>query len=95
MKDAIGKALTSIPDAKVIIELEAQPGQQKRPDISFTSRNGRPQYFDVQIVAISKASAKSTWQLTLREAAEESKRKYKAYGSSFQSLIFSASGFME
>lgn len=49
----------------------------------------------MQVVAVFKALVKSNWQHTLREAAEEKKRKYKAYGSSFQPLIFSAGGFME
>jgi hypothetical protein len=46
-------------------------------------------------VAISKDSAKEDPYSTLREAAEEKKRKYKCLGAFFHPLIISAGGLMD
>ncbi|KAH7187648.1 hypothetical protein BKA60DRAFT_666349 [Fusarium oxysporum] len=56
---------------------------------------GNSRYFyDSQIVAISKDSAKEDPYSTLKEAADEKRRKYQSLGSFFHPLIFSAGGLM-
>jgi hypothetical protein len=52
-------------------------------------------YYDVQIVAINKDSAREDAYSTLTEAADEKRRKYSALGAFFHPLIFSAGGLME
>ena len=53
------------------------------------------QYYDVQIVAVNKDSAKDDAYKTLTEAAQAKRHKYRTLGSSFYPLIFSAGGLME
>ena len=67
---------------------------QLRADFSLMLGTSR-YYYDVQIVAINKDSAKDIAYNTLTEAANEKRRKYKELGSYFYPLIFSAGGLME
>jgi hypothetical protein len=53
------------------------------------------QYYDVQIVAVNKDSAKEDAYNTLAEAATAKRTKYKVLGSTFHPLVFSAGGLME
>ena len=46
-------------------------------------------------MAINKDSTKSEAYKTLREVAEEKKRKYKALGAFFNPLIFSTGGLID
>ena len=52
-------------------------------------------YYDVQIVAINKDSAREDAYATLTEAADAKRRKYRALGAFFEPLIFLAGGLME
>jgi hypothetical protein len=52
-------------------------------------------YYDVQIVAVNKDSAREEAFQTLTEAADEKRRKYKSLGTIFHPLIFSTGGLME
>jgi hypothetical protein len=79
------------------IEAEEEPlvgSSSLRADFAITLGGSR-YFYDIQIAAISKDSAKEDPFLTLREAAEEKRRKYSALGAFFQPLIFSAGGLME
>jgi len=51
-------------------------------------------FYDIQIVAISKDSAREDPYSTLTEAAEEKRRKYRSLGAFFQPIIISAGGLM-
>ena len=57
--------------------------------------DGSKRYYDVQIVAAHKDSAKSTLAETLTEAANAKRLKYQAIRNNFEPLIFSAGGVME
>jgi hypothetical protein len=65
-----------------------------RADIAVTIGNSR-YFYDIQIVAIAKESARSDPYETLREAAEEKRRKYRTLGAFFQPIIISSGGLME
>ena len=52
-------------------------------------------YYDVQIVAINKDSARQDAFETLTEAANEKRRKYSTLGAFFELMIFSAGGLIE
>jgi hypothetical protein len=52
-------------------------------------------YYDVQVVAINKDSARTDPYSTLAEAAAAKKRRYASLGVFFKPLIFSAGGLME
>ena len=69
-------------------------GDSLRADFAVTLGNSR-YFYDVQIVAINKESAKEDAYSTLAEAAEEKRRKYSSLGAFFRPLIFSAGGLME
>src|SRR5687767_11746013 len=99
---AFEKTLTSRPDLE--FELEPHiPGQapeapvpQAPPRADFAVTLGNTRYFyDVQIVAINKQSARTEAAATLQEAAAEKQRKYKGLGHCFKPLIVSAGGLME
>jgi hypothetical protein len=64
-----------------------------RADLAITLGNSR-YFYDVQIVAINKDSAKEDPYSTLTEAAEEKKRKYAKLGGFFKPLIFSSGGLL-
>jgi len=78
------------------IVAEIQPGDPNPLRADFSVQIGVSRFFyDVQIVAINKDSARKDAAATLTEAAEEKRRKYKVLGTSFKPLIFSAGGLME
>jgi hypothetical protein len=70
------------------------PENSKRPDFSVLLGTSR-HYYDVQIVAINKDSAREEAFATLTEAANAKQLKYKDLGPVFHPLIFSAGGLME
>jgi hypothetical protein len=70
------------------------PVNSRRPDFSVLLGTTR-HYYDVQIVAINKDSAREDAYATLTEAADEKRRKYRELGALFHPLIFSAGGLME
>ena len=64
-----------------------------RADFSVLSGTSR-YYYDVQVVATNKDSARDDPYSTLDEAYQEKVRKYSALGLYFKPLIFSAGGLM-
>ena len=66
----------------------------QRPDFSVLIGTFR-HYYDVQIVAINKDSAREETYATLLEAANAKRLKYNALGPIFHPLILSAGGLME
>ena len=99
---AFQKALASREDLKVEHEPVVGPQEPSpvgpptalRADFSATIGTSR-YYYDIQVVAINKASGRDEALSTLEEAALEKRRKYRALGPAFQPLIFSAGGLME
>ncbi|KAJ4266602.1 hypothetical protein NW764_015373, partial [Fusarium oxysporum] len=91
---AFVKALGSRPDLEVEIEPLVQQDSSLRADFAVTIGNSR-YFYDIQIVAISKDSAKEDPYSTLKEAASEKRRKYQSLGAFFYPLIFSAGGLMD
>ncbi|EGU72566.1 hypothetical protein FOXB_16925 [Fusarium oxysporum f. sp. conglutinans Fo5176] len=91
---AFVKALGSRPDLEVEIEPLVQQDSSLRADFAVTIGNSR-YFYDIQIVAISKDSAKEDPYNTLKEAASEKRRKYQSLGAFFHPLIFSAGGLMD
>ena len=94
--DAIVKALFNAAAATLDPKLEPKPQgtQGPRPDLS-TTLNGSVKYYDVQIVAINKPSAREDPYEALSEAADAKKVKYRALGPQFSPIIISAGGLME
>ncbi|EEU34804.1 uncharacterized protein NECHADRAFT_39649, partial [Fusarium vanettenii 77-13-4] len=88
------RALSSQPTLEVEKEPLVHPEASLRADFAVNLGNSR-YYYDIQIVAISKDSAKEDPYSTLREAAEEKRRKYRSLGAFFQPLIISAGGLMD
>ena len=70
------------------------PVNSQRPDFSVLIGTSR-HYYDVQIVAINKDSAREEAYATLSEAARAKQLKYSALGPVFHPLILSAGGLME
>ena len=70
------------------------PVNSRRPDFSVLLGTTR-HYYDVQIVAVNKDSAKEDAYDTLTEAAKEKQRKYKDLGEIFHPLIISLGSLME
>ncbi|KAG4439477.1 hypothetical protein IFR05_005056, partial [Cadophora sp. M221] len=66
----------------------------RRPDF-FVLLGTTRHYYDVQIVAINKDSARKEAFTTLTEAALEKRRKYSNLGVFFHPLIISAEGLIE
>ncbi|KAM5513565.1 hypothetical protein FOXYSP1_08365 [Fusarium oxysporum f. sp. phaseoli] len=67
-----------------------------RPDLEVEIEPLVHRYFyDIQIVAISKDSAKEDPYSTLKEAASEKRRKYQSLGAFFHPLIFLVGGLMD
>ncbi|KAG8352292.1 hypothetical protein FVEN_g9656 [Fusarium venenatum] len=91
---AFYRALASEPSLEVQKEPLVDKATSLRADIAVTVGNSR-YYYDIQIVAIAKDSARSDPYETLREAAEEKRRKYRTLGAFFQPIIISAGGLME
>ncbi|CEI67856.1 unnamed protein product [Fusarium venenatum] len=71
---AFYRALASEPSLEVQKEPLVDKATSLRADIAVTVGNSR-YYYDIQIVAIAKDSARSDPYETLREAAEEKRRK--------------------
>jgi hypothetical protein len=69
------------------------PADALRADFSVLTGTSR-YYYDVQIVAINKDSAREDPYSTLEEAYKEKLRKYNALGLFFRPLIFSTGGLM-
>ncbi|EXK24885.1 hypothetical protein FOMG_18418 [Fusarium oxysporum f. sp. melonis 26406] len=88
------KALGSRPYLNVEIEPLVQQDSSLRADLAVTIGNSR-NFYDIQIVAISKDSAKEDPYSTLKEAANEKRRKYQSLGAFFHPLTFSAGGLMD
>lgn len=88
------KTLASRANLEVEEEPKISQGDSLRADFAVTLGNSR-YFYDVQIVAINKESAKEDAYSTLAEAAEEKRRKYSSLGAFFRPLIFSAGGLME
>ncbi|QPC57770.1 hypothetical protein HYE67_000001 [Fusarium culmorum] len=91
---AFYRALASEPTLEVQKEPLVDKATSLRADIAVTIGNSR-YFYDIQIVAIAKDSARSDPYETLREAAEEKRRKYRALGAFFQPIIISSGGLME
>ena len=97
---AFQKALASRADLEVEIEPVIGPTSPTaattalRADFSATIGASR-YYYDIQVVAVNKASGREEALATLEEAAQEKRRKYSSLGPLFQPLIFSAGGLME
>ncbi|KAL9560639.1 hypothetical protein ACKAV7_015202 [Fusarium commune] len=91
---AFVKALGSRADLEVEIEPLVQQDSSLRADFAVTIGNSR-YFYDIQIIAISKDSAREDPYSTLKEAADEKRRKYQSLGAFFHPLIFSAGGLME
>ena len=93
------RTLSSREDLKVEAEprpanTSGTPVNSRRPDFSVLLGTSR-HYYDVQIVAINKDSAKENPFDTLTEAAKEKQRKYSDLGELFHPIIISAGGLME
>jgi hypothetical protein len=96
--DAVTRAFYRALSSQPGLETEKEPLVQKetslRADLAITLGTSR-HFYDIQIVAISKESAKEDPYSTLREAAEEKKRKYRCLGAFFHPIIISAGGLMD
>jgi len=90
---AFVKTLSCRDDLEVAEEPLVGAGEL-RADFSVLLGTSR-YYYDVQIVAINKDSARQDAFDTLTEAANEKRRKYSALGAFFEPMIFSAGGLME
>ncbi|KAJ0133614.1 hypothetical protein HZ326_21771 [Fusarium oxysporum f. sp. albedinis] len=93
-KEGLYKALGSRPYLNVQIEPLVQQDSSLRADLAVTIGNSR-NFYDIQIVAISKDSAKEDPYSTLKEAANEKRRKYQSLGAFFHPLTFSAGGLID
>ncbi|KAF9772960.1 hypothetical protein IL306_009287, partial [Fusarium sp. DS 682] len=91
---AFVRALNSWADLEVEIEPLVQQESSLRADFAVTIGNSR-YFYDIQIVAISKDSVREDAYSTLKEAADEKRRKYKCLGAFFHPLILSAGGLMD
>jgi hypothetical protein len=93
---AFTKTLASRTDLEVVVEpkVSNSPTNDLRADFSVKLGTSR-YYYDIQVVAINKASARLEAQETLTEAANAKRLKYQALGGFFHPLIFSAGGLME
>ena len=98
----VTRAFINTLSSRADLEVEAEPlisagsdsQDELRADFSVLI-DGSKRYYDVQIVAAHKDSAKSTLAETLTEAANAKRLKYKAIRTFFEPLIFSAGGTME
>jgi hypothetical protein len=91
----ITRALKNALSCRADLEVEEEPIVQGnlRADLAITLGNSR-YFYDVQIVAINKESAKEDAYNTLAEAAVEKNRKYAVLGSFIKPLIFSSGGLL-
>ncbi|KAB5581299.1 hypothetical protein GE09DRAFT_948992, partial [Coniochaeta sp. 2T2.1] len=99
---AFTRALSCRTDLQVETEPRVEPAESAEPteptarraDFSVLLGSSR-YYYDIQIVAVNKDSARDDVFADLSEAAAEKKRKYRALGPFFKPLIFSAGRLME
>ncbi|MGL4403642.1 MAG: hypothetical protein ACRCTS_08035, partial [Fusobacteriaceae bacterium] len=91
---AFYRALSSQPSLEVEKEPLVNKETSLRADLAVTLGTSR-YFYDIQIVAISKDSAREDPYSTLTEAAEEKRRKYRSLGAFFQPIIISAGGLMD
>ncbi|TXB98911.1 hypothetical protein FocTR4_00012312 [Fusarium oxysporum f. sp. cubense] len=91
------EVLKEVNQARLQSFLQDLPTSYKQARLENTSYLGRTSryFYDIQIVAISKDSAREDPYSTLTEAAEEKRRKYKSLGAFFQPIIISAGGLMD
>lgn len=96
--DQITRAFIKTLSCRATLQVEEEPPISQdatlRADFAITTENSR-YYYDIQVVAIGKESARTDPYSTLTEAAEAKKRKYRGLGPYFRPLIFSAGGLME
>ncbi|MCW7072258.1 MAG: reverse transcriptase domain-containing protein [Methanophagales archaeon] len=96
--DQITRAFTKTLACRATLQVEEEPQISQdatlRADFAITTENSR-YYYDVQVVAIGKESARTDPYSTLTEAADAKRRKYRSLGPYFRPLIFSAGGLME
>ncbi|KAL2073950.1 hypothetical protein VTL71DRAFT_11276 [Oculimacula yallundae] len=99
----VTRAFTTTLSSREDLKVESEPTpnlassqieNQRRPDFSVLLGTSR-HYYDVQIVAINKDSAREEAFDTLSEAAASKRQKYKDLGLNFHPLIFSAGGLRE
>ena len=98
----VTRAFINTLSSRADLEVEAEPlittgsdtQGELRADFSVLI-DGSKRYYDVQIVAAHKDSAKNTLAETLTEAASAKRLKYRAIRTNFEPLIFSAGGVME
>ncbi|KFH40269.1 hypothetical protein ACRE_090710 [Hapsidospora chrysogenum ATCC 11550] len=95
--NAITHAFQNALSCRVELQLETEPlvgdGSLRA---NFSAILGSSRYFyDVQIVAIYKDSARRTASETLTEAAEAKRLKYRSLSAFFHLLVISAGGLME
>ena len=83
-----------VEEEPIVGEIRPNDPNPLRTDFSVLLGTSR-YYYDVQIVAVNKDSAREDAYSTLTEAASEKKRKYSSLGAFFHPLIFSAGGLME
>jgi hypothetical protein len=97
------RAFTNALSCRTDLQVETEPRVEateptestaRRTDFSVLLGSSR-YYYDVQIVAVNKDSARDDAHATLSEAAAEKRRKYSSLGPFFKPLIFSAGGLME
>jgi hypothetical protein len=91
---AFYRALASQPTLEVQKEPLVDKATSLRADLAVTLGTSR-YYYDIQIVAISKDSAREDPYETLREAAEEKRRKYRCLSAFFQPIIISTGGLLD
>jgi hypothetical protein len=97
--NAIIRALTRALASRATLQVEEEPlagpaASSLRADFAISLGTSR-YYYDVQVVALTKESAKDDPYSTLAEAAAAKRQKYSALGAFFKPLIFSAGGLME
>jgi hypothetical protein len=99
VRDASIRSISSVPALSVEKEppVAAISEEGRNPDrVDFAVTMGNSRYFyDVQIVALLKDSARDDPYSTLQEASKEKQRKCKSLEASFHPIIISAGGLME
>ncbi|KFH42162.1 hypothetical protein ACRE_071140 [Hapsidospora chrysogenum ATCC 11550] len=95
--NATTRAFQNVLSCRVELQLETEPivdDGSLRADFSAILGSSR-YFYDVQIVAIHKDSARGTASETLIEAAQAKRLKYKSLSAFFHPLVISAGGLME
>ena len=98
----VTRAFINTLSSRTDLEVEAEPliASGPKPDNELLADfsvliDGTKRYYDVQIVAVNKDSAKEDSYRTLTEVANAKRLKYQAVKNYFEPLIFSAGGLME